>query len=511
MLTTVLFTDVVESTQMAARLGDREWQRLMARHNATVRRELKRYHGREMDTAGDGFFATFDQPAEAIQCAAAVAERLRPLGIRIRAGVHMGQVEIAPPKVQGIAVNIGARVAAMATADQVLVSGTVRDALAGSDMRFTDEGAHELKGIPGEWRLFSLEKDERFMADILGAATGTKDLAAEGTADTGRPARGPSRRLVLAAAAALVAVTALVAGLLVLSGGGGGSAYTPAPDTVARLGLSGTSVEGGVQVGRRPTGIVAGDGALWVVNFVDRTLQRIDPSTEKAGPAVGLSGTPTGIAVGGCCVWMTDSFGGQLLRYDIRTQALTQLPTGGGPTGVTYEGGYLWVTDKTQDEVLRFDTQTQEIRRVHLDVGSAPNGIATGGGSVWVAESLKATVLRIDPRSLRVMDSVPLVSGQPKQIAYGNGYVWVSNFDDDTVLRIDPRSLSSTRKVDGVGNGPSRIAAGDGGVFVASVLDGTVSRIDPDTARVTGRARLAVGADGIAIADGSVWVTLHAP
>ena len=158
MLATVLFTDIVESTAKAVELGDRHWRELLERHNELVRRQLLRFRGREIDTAGDGFFATFDGPARAIRCACAITDGVRELGLSIRAGLHTGECEIADSNVAGIAVHTGARVAAQAGADEVLVSNTVKDLVAGSGIEFIDRGAHELKGIPGQWRLFAVDR-----------------------------------------------------------------------------------------------------------------------------------------------------------------------------------------------------------------------------------------------------------------------------------------------------------------------------------------------------------------
>jgi len=156
MLATVLFTDIVDSTTRAIELGDRGWRDLLERHNALVRRELLRYRGREVDSAGDGFFATFDGPARAIRCASAIVQGTREFELAVRAGVHTGECEVADGKVAGIAVHTGARVAALANSGEVLVSSTVKDLVAGSGIEFVERGSHELKGIPGEWRLFAL-------------------------------------------------------------------------------------------------------------------------------------------------------------------------------------------------------------------------------------------------------------------------------------------------------------------------------------------------------------------
>ena len=156
-LATVLFTDIVGSTERLAVLGDRAWRALLDRHHEIVRRELAAHRGREIEFAGDGMLATFDGPARAIRCACAIVEAVRPLGIEIRAGLHTGEVELAGAAVRGIAVHIGARVAAQAGAGEVLVSSTVKDLVAGSGIRFADRGQHALKGVPGEWRLFGAQ------------------------------------------------------------------------------------------------------------------------------------------------------------------------------------------------------------------------------------------------------------------------------------------------------------------------------------------------------------------
>ena len=158
MLATVLFTDIVGSTQRMAELGDGRWRELLHEHHTAVRRQLARFRGVEMDTAGDGFFARFDGPARGIRGAQAIAEAVRQLGIEVRAGLHTGECELAEGKVAGIAVSIGARIAAEAQPGEVLVSGTVRDLVAGSGISFEDRGAHQLKGIPGEWQLYAVAR-----------------------------------------------------------------------------------------------------------------------------------------------------------------------------------------------------------------------------------------------------------------------------------------------------------------------------------------------------------------
>jgi class 3 adenylate cyclase len=158
-LATVLFTDIVDSTVLLADMGDRRWRELIDEHHRVVRGSLARHRGQEVDTAGDGFFAAFDGPARAIRCAQDIVESVNRLGLQVRAGLHSGECEVVDGKVGGIAVHIGARVAARAAPDEVLVSQTVRDLVAGSGLRFADRGQAELKGVPGQWSLFAVERE----------------------------------------------------------------------------------------------------------------------------------------------------------------------------------------------------------------------------------------------------------------------------------------------------------------------------------------------------------------
>jgi class 3 adenylate cyclase len=157
-LATVLFTDIVGSTERAASLGDREWSELLGRHHRAVRAQLVRFRGKEVNTAGDGFFATFDGPARAVRCACAIVDSVGELGVTVRAGLHTGECRVENGNVLGIAVHTGARVAARAQAGEVLVTSTVKDLVAGSRLAFDDAGEHELRGVPGRWHLFRVAR-----------------------------------------------------------------------------------------------------------------------------------------------------------------------------------------------------------------------------------------------------------------------------------------------------------------------------------------------------------------
>ena len=157
-LATVLFTDIIGSTERATALGDRRWRDLLDQHDRLVRHELDRHRGREVKTTGDGVLATFDGPGRGINCARAICEQVHPLGIQVRAGLHTGECELRNGDVGGVAVHIGARVADMAGPGEVVVSGTVRELVVGSGFEFTDRGIHSLKGAPGDWHLYAVRE-----------------------------------------------------------------------------------------------------------------------------------------------------------------------------------------------------------------------------------------------------------------------------------------------------------------------------------------------------------------
>jgi streptogramin lyase len=448
--------------------------------------QLKRFGGREIDTAGDGFFATFDQPAQAIRCAEAIAQDVRRLGIEIRAGVHMGEVEVIGPKVGGIAVHIGARIMSKAGPGQVLVSNTVRDLMSGSDLRFEDLGDHELKGIPAQWRLYAVEPPPEAPPSDEGPLVVVEERAAK------RPFPW-----VLALIIGGVVLVLVIPPALVLSRRGGGSAFTVGPNTVARV----------AEVGTTPISIAVGDGTVWVANFDDRTLQPLDARTGEARPAFGgLSGNPSAVAVGGGYVWVTIFQGGALRIDPTQHNAVTPIDVGTGANGVAFGDGYAWITNSQDDTLIRVDPSTVQLQKFHLDPGSRPEGVAVGAGSVWVAESLKGVVARVDEKS-GAIQPIPLLKGNPTQVAYGNGFVWVTNTSDDSVFRIDPNANGGTT-IPNVGNGPEGISAGSEGVWVATSLDGSVVEIRGTS--VVRRVHLGnFSVEGVAQFLGTIWVTVH--
>jgi YVTN family beta-propeller protein len=495
LLTTVLFTDIVGSTQRAEELGDKRWRDLLTLHHGIVRRALKRHRGKEIDTAGDGFFATFQQPSDAIDCARDLIDRLHQGGIDIRAGVHMGEVEVMGSSVGGIAVHVGARIMSKAEPGQVLVSNTVRDLMAGSDLDFEDAGFHELKGVAAQMHLFAVR-------------SAPPDAAPPPTVPPEPPERRRSRSLLVGGLGA-AAVAAILIIVFLLTRGPSEPAFVPAANTVVELDPTTGEVVGGVQVGTTPTSLAYADGQLWVANFDDKTVQSIDVSSRTAAPAKGgVLANPTGIAVGGGFVWVTNGFAGQVVKIDPRQANVTvPIEVGSGVQGIDYDFDQVWIADPNEGFLLRLDPVTGDVARLPLPDGAQPLDVATGAGSVWVTDGQGGRVFQVDPATAEVKQSIPILHGQPARVAFGAGFVWVTSTDSDSLTRIDPAS-GQTNTVN-VGNGPLGVAAGPGGVWVANSLDATITRVDPSSAKVIGRIRLGFSPDAVATTPEGVWVSLH--
>jgi DNA-binding beta-propeller fold protein YncE len=420
------------------------------------------------------------------------------MGIEIRAGVHMGEVEVIGPKVGGIAVHIGSRVMSKAAPGEVLVSSTVRDLMSGSDIRFEDRGLQELKGVPAQWHLFGVEME-----------------AAEPPPETVAKPEAEVRRISPAVVAAAALVVALIVGAVVViatRGHGRAAAFEPAPNTVVKIDAATGRVVGGASVGTQPIDIAFGERSVWVANSADRTIQRIDPTTDAAGPGFGgLNGNPTGMAVGGGFAWVTSGFEGTLSQIDPATNLAKPIDIGVGAKAVAYGEGSIWVANDVNGTVTRIDPATRSERIIELPPGAAPSGIAVGQGSVWVADKLGSRVLRIDATTNQIVGTgTPVLGGHPNEVAFGAGFVWVTNTDSDSVTRIDPQTGEGVT-IEHVGNGPTGIAAGAEGVWVANSLDGTVAQIDPNgTPHVVKTITLGFSPDGVAVGNGAVWVTVDA-
>ena len=319
-LATVLFTDIVGSTELATELGDRAWRHLLEAHHALVRRKLREYHGREIDTAGDGFFASFDAPALGVRCALDIVRSAPEHGVHVRAGLHIGEVEQIGGrrgKIGGIAVHIGARVASAAGTDEVLVTSGVRDLSAGAGLQFEDRGTRALKGVPGEWRLYAALSSE-----LAPSALSTEEHVSRRAAAVRRVRTTPVwRRHPIRAAAAAVLLLALVG----LGGLFAWSPWRPAAlagvheDTVGVIDIERGEIVAQIPVGRSPAGVAVAGDAAWVANSADDAVSRIDVATRAVVDTIPVGKLPTGIAVGFGSVWVANSGERTVTRIAVAT------------------------------------------------------------------------------------------------------------------------------------------------------------------------------------------------
>jgi len=468
-LATVFFTDMVGSTELAARLGDRRWRLLLSTYHRSVRLALRQNGGREVDNAGDGFFAVFDQPARAIACACQLTDTLHASGIEVRTGVHMGEVERVGAKLGGIAVHIGSRVIGVAKPGEVVVSSTVRDVVSGADYTFESAGTHALKGVPGEWRLYGVSwpgarpLDEEALKPWEGALP---------TA----PARllrryWPVAAGLLAAAVALIVVLYLLRSQQVL-------AVVPTANTVARIDEASNTVLTDVAVGSHPNGVAIGGGAVWVINSSDQTLTRLDIATGQAAPGRALNGSPTGIAYGAGSLWVSVSSSGTVYRFDGGTGQLVRQITdaGSGIAGCAFGANALWIANKLDDTVIRIDPVTNGVV-TRIAVGKGPQAVAVDGTTVWVANTVDHTLSRVDAVT-NMSQGVISVITEPDALAAGGGSLWVASTAANTVQRLDAATGSGIKTL-AVSTGPVGVAAArDGGVWVCASTAMKVDHID---------------------------------
>lgn len=499
-LAAVLFTDIVNSSAVAGRVGDGRWKELIARHHAIVRRELKRYGGRELDTAGDGFYASFNEPAAAIRCACATTESIRQLGIEIRAGVHFGECEQIGGKLGGLTVVVGARVMSLGGPGDVLVTGTARELVAGAGFGFKDRGRQSLKGVDGRWQVLAVSEVDG--APRPGPAEPKE--AEQRLAEVRPAALRPRTRLVVGAIiVSIVGTTAIIA----LRGGDEGPpvlARIP-PDRVGRIDPDTNAIEAALNVGSSPTGIVVGGGTAWIIRLEAGTLARVD-LVSGAVETLSTGGHPAAIALDeASSVWVLNGFEATVVRIDPRRMVVERtIPLTTGTKDLSTGLGAVWVTNANEETLTRIDLVTGSIREVELAGIGTPDGVAVGDEVVWVAGS--GGVTKVDPRSLEQIDTWPLRFPAGK-IAVGEGVAWTTHLADDQVTKIDEATGPST--VIEVGNGPVDLALSGGAVWVTNSLDGTVSRIDPETNEVV-EIKVGSSPEGVAFGDGSVWVAVHA-
>jgi class 3 adenylate cyclase/DNA-binding beta-propeller fold protein YncE len=537
-LATVLFTDIVRSTDIASEMGDRRWRVLVSRHHEIVRRELKRYGGREIDTAGDGFFATFTSQANAIRCAAAIVAAVQVLGIDVRAGLHVGEAEYVGRKLGGMAVHIGARVLSNAGPAEVLITSILRELVPGAGFEFEDRGTHSLKGVPGQWHLYRVTSVGQPPVRPLDA-----EVAAERRAAIEPPPMWRRRYVPMATAAAVL--LAVVVAIVTIAGGAGGRP-APGPTHRASAPLAHALFELDPQTGRilaqvpighpatrdgpgspgpAPHGVATGQSSVWVTNQRDDSVTRVDAASHAVTAIHATS--PNAVAIGADAVWVADDTGGvtsidpltnAATRVDLPTGLVEPLDVGVDPTTgavVTASMGCITCPLGVVNfaKLAFLDASGGSDGVVVLGSNPVTHAVALLGDAAWVEAG--TDLWRVDLRSHHVTARLSLGEGLLWTVAPDpdHGALWISISSlggaAASIVRVD----ASTRKVVQtlpVGCCPGALAVGEGAVWVTNSRDGTVTRIDPATG-ATKVFHVAAGADGIAVGYGHVWVTVDRP
>ncbi len=519
-IATVLMLDVVGSTHIAAQLGDARYRELSSRFNRLVRAALKRFGGKEEDHAGDGFFATFPQPDRAIRCAAALAEEVRSLGIEIRSGIHTGQTEDQAGKTHGIAVVIGARVMSLADAGDILVTSTTKELVTGSGFGFEDFSAHELKGVPGTWRVFAVTgvNDEQRERPLPAAEAAERRAAIEPSTGRARP----HRSVLLAAGSALLVLIAAVAFAATRgqqpeepdrtgsTGPPSGAVVQVDPERVPPI-LKSIPVlvprvrVPGVTLPTSQHSMVVGQGGVWTVRF--RDLFHVDPSRSEVRTRITLEtrGPPfsANLAEGSDKIWFAYDNG--LIEVNPATDEQRPVipfsPGGYGSSDVVAGGRFVWF-GTSSGRLVRFDPATARDRtRTGLDPIDA---IAFGHGSVWTVDTVAGTVGRYDPETMRLVAEIDMPT-EPAYLVSGDVGVWALSLSVGTLSQIDPATNDVGYQVP-VGADPSGFTVGSGAVWVGDE-DGIIRRVDEHTRQVT---EIPFGAEirGLAFDEetGHLWV-----
>ena len=504
-LTTLLFTDIVRSSEVAVELGDRRWRYLQARHHAEVRRQMKHHGGHEVDTAGDGFFATFGSPAAGVRCAFAIVREVRELGLDIRAGLHIGEAELTGEKVGGIAVTTAQRVESAAGPGQVLATDTIVHLVAGSGLEFTDLGSRELKGVPGRWELFSLDAVD---GETIGPPLEPEDAveARDRSSPPETPKGSPPRLLLGGLALSLVAVSAVVVLLHRDKSGSITPPQTSGPFAAALVAFNDGSGDEAFRVslpGRYGVGPIVLTGAAaptafaWVPSAIGNGL---------AGPGVSQINRTSGVALDpflakrDACLCLASA--ADRLWYPISTGKVASLV--GTASGISLRGfsprgepdevivvdrklaavgafvsgaGYLWVASATTDVVYRVDPITEDVNKFPLR--QSADVLVFADGSLWVLDTLEGKITRVDPSTGQSHQSAT-VSGDLRGMAVGGGYVWVTDASANGIERIseDLGSAATPISVGQFAGRPGAIAYDDGAILIG-FTGGTLAKLNP--------------------------------
>lgn len=500
----VLFTDIVGSTAIAAEMGNTRWVELVARHHRIVRRQIHGFAGREIDTAGDGFFVTFERPADAIRCAVAITEAVRELGVEIRAGVGFGELKASDHKPSGLVVNTAARVMSVAGSGEVLVPASVKEIVSGVGITFADHGVHRLKGLEDEFHLFSVRR-------VDGTDVGPP-LEADQAAERRRgiqPGRARRGALIAGIAAGALAVSL---GAWVLLSGEPTRGPGPLRFSVAKLDVETGSVGPSVFVGNpgdeepdyrlidHP--LAVGEGGVWLLRAPK--LIHIDPlNVEVRSDTIDVGiGFSQSVATGFDAVWVIS--GGGLSRIHPGTDEVESVLSTEADLMLSLAlGRDVWVGAEAAT-IYRIDPSTGA--RAEADTGGLHvDKIAVTSNALWVADTVHDELTQVDLESLRPTGDPIQINGNMDQIVGSQDGVWILDKEAGTVMRFAaiPQTAGQPTRV---GDDPTDIAVGLGAVWISD-RGGSLFRVDALTLDVR---RFPIGAEVLAVdvdeAAETVWV-----
>ena len=510
-LATILFLDIVGSTQIAAELGDRRWRELLGRFREVVRSELKRHHGHEEDTAGDGFFATFSQPAQALRAAVAIVRAVQEIGLDVRCGLHFGESETIEGHLGGIAVHIGARIMALGGAADVLVTSTVRDLVAGGDTQWEDRGSHELKGVPGSWQVWRLEK-----LDVSALPAPLDPARAASIRETQRPAAARRRRrltVVLAALVGLAAVVGIVAGVVAFATG---NLFAPPPVNLLTIDPMTNTIKlelhdtyGDEHL---PHALFVVNGALWQgTNKGFDGLVHRNAATGAVIDKVPLNKEPEAIAFGFGSIWLGGlTAPGSVERWDAASGEDEKTITVPAPIASIDDGpDAMWVLGQSGD-LFRIDPITNQVTGTY-DTGTVKPGVVVALGSdVWVCDCEFHRIVQFDPTKNKVVRTLSFPqSGFLVGLtdAAGTTTLWLLDPDASTLTPIDAVSGKAGQPI-GIGANLHDAIVAFGSVWVAA--GDKVLRVEGNGPLVSKRIAMPKGMSAGSIAadpkSGNLWV-----
>jgi class 3 adenylate cyclase/streptogramin lyase len=524
-----LIADVRGYTLFTQQRGDEAAAKLAAKFAQVAREGVQARAGRVIELRGDEALCVFPSPRQAIRAAVELQDRFVdetladpaiPLGVGI--GLDAGEAVPVEGGYRGGALNLAARLCGQAGPGEILASREiVHLARRVEGVTYADRGEVTFKGLPDPVKVIEVSSETGPASARLAPILPKREPS---PSPEPSPPRMPRRLMIASLALVVVAVAIIIPAMLF---GGGGPALTRVePNSVGRIDPTVGAFVQTFAVGEDPTGVAIGeDGAVWVINQGDSTVTRIDPGPGEVTPGKSTLGIPTGVAAGEGAVWITNGFGSQIGTQVVVVDPADDsvevaFPSANDEKAIAVAFGSIWLADADRDRVLRYEPENPSAEPIVIPVDedeiadAAPRFLAVGSGpaaGIWVVNELGDAVVRIEPETNEVADRIGVDA--PTAVAADGSGVWVTSEANDQVHRFDPvgrRTVRTFQYADGIPDGPTMIVTGPSGVWVGSDLETVVVRIDPRTNAVD-PLRLGGITGGLAVeGNGDVWVTVRA-